>query len=129
MGFLTDLVGTVRRDLDARPLDAAHLRVELEARAPARPFLEALRRVDGPALIAEVKRASPSAGSIAADADPVDVAMAYETAGAAAISVLTEPRHFAGSLDDLSRVRSVVGVPVVRKDFLIDADQVLEARA
>jgi indole-3-glycerol phosphate synthase len=129
MGFLTDLVGTVRSDLDTRPLDAARLREEVEAGPPPRPFAAALRGLEGPALIAEVKRASPSAGPIAADADPVEMARVYEAGGAAAISVLTEPRHFAGSLDDLSRVRSVVGVPVVRKDFLIDADQVLEARA
>jgi indole-3-glycerol phosphate synthase len=129
MGFLTDVVRTIRHDLDARPLDVARLRDEAQTRPSARPFAEALRPVLGPAVIAEVKRASPSAGSIAADVDPVSLATAYETGGAAAISILTEPRHFAGSLDDLSRVRSVAGVPVLRKDFLVDPDQVLEARA
>jgi indole-3-glycerol phosphate synthase len=80
-------------------------------------------------LIAEVKRASPSAGSISADADPVAQAEAYATAEAAVVSVLTEPLHFGGSLDDLRAVRRAVDVPVLRKDFLIDVAQVLAARA
>ncbi len=80
-------------------------------------------------MIAEVKRASPSAGTIDADADPAALARAYEAGGAAAISVLTEPRHFAGSLVDLGLVRAATGLPVVRKDFLIDPVQLVEARA
>jgi len=129
MGFLTDLVGTVRRELDARPLDVARLREQAAARPPAMSFSTALERSDGPAMITEVKRASPSAGAIDADAEPAAVARAYEAGGAAAISVLTEPTHFGGSLEDLERVREVVGVPVLRKDFLIDPGQVLESRA
>ncbi|MGZ8660972.1 MAG: indole-3-glycerol phosphate synthase TrpC, partial [Actinomycetota bacterium] len=83
----------------------------------------------GIALIAEVKRASPSAGPIAADADPVAQARAYGAGGAVAVSVLTEPHHFAGSLRDLETVRVAVSVPVLRKDFFVDPSQIVEARA
>jgi indole-3-glycerol phosphate synthase len=129
MGFLTDLVGTIRQDLDERPLDAVRLRAAAQARAPARSFPEALRSSSGPALVAEVKRASPSAGVIDDAADPAVVAAAYVAGGAAAVSVLTESLHFHGSLDDLEAVRAAVEVPVLRKDFVIDPTQVLEARA
>ena len=128
MGFLTDLVADVRRDLDRRPLDDGALMARARARPPARDFARALRG-HVPALIAEVKRASPSAGTIAADADPVAQASAYADAGAAAVSVLTEARHFHGSLADLAAVRVGVGVPVLRKDFVVHPSQVIEARA
>src|SRR3954463_16729454 len=132
MGFLTDLVTELRLDLAARPLNGGALRAEARAQAAARDVAAALTQAavtDGVALIAEVKRSSPSAGSIAADADPATQAAAYESAGAAVVSVLTEPVHFGGSLADLRAVRQAVGVPVLRKDFLIDVDQVLAARA
>src|SRR5436853_2026956 len=132
MGFLTDLVTELRLDLAAHPLDRGALRAEARAQAAARDVVVALTKAavtDGVALIAEVKRASPSAGSIAADADPVAQARAYASAGAAVVSVLTEPVHFGGSLDDLRAVRAAVEPPVLRKDFLIEADQVLAARA
>ncbi|MFL5790721.1 MAG: indole-3-glycerol phosphate synthase TrpC [Actinomycetota bacterium] len=132
MGFLTDLVTELRLDLAARPLDGGSLRAEARAQAAARDVAAALTKAavtDGVALIAEVKRASPSAGSIAADADPVAQARAYASAGAAVVSVLTEPVHFGGSLGDLRAVRAAVERPVLRKDFLIEADQVLAARA
>jgi indole-3-glycerol phosphate synthase len=128
MGFLTDLVAGVRRALDAHPLDEGTLLARAAARPPPRDFAAALR-ARTPALIAEVKRASPSAGEIAADADPVALAVAYETGGAAAISVLTEREHFSGSLTDLDAVRAVVRVPLLRKDFLVHPAQVIEARA
>jgi indole-3-glycerol phosphate synthase len=131
MGFLTDFVAERRRDLADHPLDHEAL-VAAAARAPeARDLTAALREAatrDGVALIAEVKRASPSAGEIASNADPAARALAYEGAGAAAISVLTEPAHFAGSLDDLRAVRAATGAPVLRKDFLLCPDQILEAR-
>jgi indole-3-glycerol phosphate synthase len=129
MGFLTDLVGSIRRDLDEQPLDVERLRADAVAQPPPRPFVEVLRRSGGPVLIAEVKRASPSAGAIDVHADPAATARAYEAGGAAAISVLTEPRHFGGALADLTLVRSTVGIPVLRKDFLIHVGQVMEARS
>jgi indole-3-glycerol phosphate synthase len=128
MGFLHDLVEGVRRELADRPLDLAALRAEADAAAPPRDFAAALRGRTL-AVIAEVKRASPSAGEISADADPVAQARAYARGGAAAISVLTESTRFGGSLADLRAVRRAVDLPVLRKDFLVDASQLLEARA
>ena len=128
MGFLTDLVTRARRDLDEHPLDEGALLARAGARPPPRGFLTALR-ARTPALIAEVKRASPSAGPIADGADPVAQATAFIDGGAAAISVLTEPRHFRGSLADLDAVRVSVNVPLLRKDFLVHPGQVIEARA
>src|SRR5213595_222196 len=105
---------------------------ELERRARAtpdpRPFAPALA---GPTVgvVAEVKRRSPSAGAIREDLDPATHAQAYEHGGAVAISVLTDERHFGGTLDDLSRVVRCVSVPVLRKDFILDELQLYEARA
>ena len=79
------------------------------------------------AIIAEFKRHSPSAGDIQPGADPLDVARVYEEGGAAAMSVLTEPEHFKGSLDDLRRVAAGVNLPLLRKDFMVDRHQVYEA--
>jgi indole-3-glycerol phosphate synthase len=127
MGFLTDLVAEIRRDLDRHPLDDGVLLARTGGLPPARDLAAALRsRV--PAVIAEVKRSSPSAGAIA-DRDPADQARAYEEAGAAAVSVLTEPRHFSGSLADLRTARMAVQVPVLRKDFLVHPSQLIESRA
>jgi indole-3-glycerol phosphate synthase len=132
MGFLSASVGEIRRELAERPLDHDALAAAASSAPPPRDVVAALgraREADGVALIAEVKRASPSAGEIAVDTDPVAQAGAYAAAGAAVISVLTEPRHFAGSLEDLVAVRSAVTRPVLRKDFLVNPDQLLEARA
>jgi indole-3-glycerol phosphate synthase len=132
MGFLGDLVGELRRELAVRPLDHDALRAAAMAAPAARDIAAALAAAaaaDGVALIAEVKRGSPSAGRVAPDADPAVQAKAYDAGGAAAISVLTERRHFGGSLDDLRAVRGAVERPVLRKDFLVDPDQLLEARA
>jgi indole-3-glycerol phosphate synthase len=105
------------------PLDALRARA---ADAPPPPaFGPSLRG----GIIAEVKRASPSRGVIAADRDAVAQARAYVEGGAAALSVLTEPAHFRGSLHDLAMVASAVPVPVLRKDFIVDGYQVHEARA
>ncbi len=109
--------------------------VELEelarAQAPARCLASALRRgTDEPVrFIAEFKRASPSAGAIRAGAMPEQIAGLYEQAGASAISVLTDEKYFDGSLHFLDRVRSSCALPVLRKDFIIDPYQVVEARA
>ncbi|MDP9343507.1 MAG: indole-3-glycerol phosphate synthase TrpC [Actinomycetota bacterium] len=127
MGFLTDVVERIRRDLERSPLDEASLLVRASAMPPARDFAVALRSAR-PAVIAEVKRASPSAGPIA-EAEPGSLARAYEAGGAAAISVLTEPYHFHGSLSDLRAVRLACRLPVMRKDFLVHPAQVIESRA
>ncbi|HEV8087360.1 MAG TPA: indole-3-glycerol phosphate synthase TrpC [Actinomycetota bacterium] len=132
MGFLTELVTELRLDLAAHPLDRVGLGTAADGQPAARDVAAALGEAagtDGVALIAEVKRASPSAGSIVADADPVAQARAYDAAGASVVSVLTEPTHFGGSLDDLRAVRAAVDLPVLRKDFLIDTTQVLQSRA
>lgn len=115
----------------ARAQDAAAALPALRARAaqmqapPA--FADALRR-DTLSIIAEIKRASPSKGDIAPGLDAVAQARAYERGGAAAISVLTEPQQFGGSLDDLTAVTGAVRVPVLRKDFIVHAVQIWEAR-
>ncbi len=128
MGFLTEIVSQVRADLRDAPLDLARLRERIGSVAPPRDFGGSLDR-PGTAVIAEVKRASPSAGTIAAEADATATARAYADAGAACVSVLTERRHFAGSLADLKAVREAIDLPLLRKDFLVDAGQLLEARA
>ncbi len=97
--------------------------------APTLSLARALRRPDGPAVIAECKRASPSEGVIRREYHPADVARAYKNAAAAAISVLTEPTHFKGSLEHLAEVRQAVDLPVIRKDFVVDEYQLVEARA
>ena len=104
------------------------LRALAGARPPARSLQGALS-APGLQVIAEVKRRSPSAGDIAVGVDVVAQALAYEAGGAAAISVLTEPDYFGGSLDDLHDVRRAVAVPVLRKDFIVSTDQIWEARA
>jgi indole-3-glycerol phosphate synthase len=129
MGFLTDMLERLRRDLEEHPLDDIALMARVSAMPPAKDLEAALRAADPPALIAEVKRASPSAGVIAEDVNPSVLARGYQAGGAAAVSVLTEPRHFQGSLADLQAVRSSVSIPVLRKDFLIHPAQVIEARA
>lgn len=127
--YLTPLLdGARRRVAEARarePLEA--LRERAEAVAPG-PSLVAALSGPGVAVIAEVKRASPSRGPLAPDADAVALARAYRSGGAAAVSVLTEPDGFRGSLDDLAAV-AALGVPTLRKDFLVDPLQVWEARA
>jgi indole-3-glycerol phosphate synthase len=129
MGFLTDLVDRLRRDLQEHPLNDAALMARAAAMPPPRDFEGALRGAAPPALIAEVKRASPSAGTIAENANASVLARGYEAGGAAAVSVLTEPRHFHGSLADLQAARSSVSIPILRKDFIVHPAQVIESRA
>ena len=106
----------------------AWTRERLEERRETRSLAAALLHTGAKSVIAEVKRASPSQGDIAPDADPAAVAQAYERAGAAAISVLTSGRDFGGSYADLAAVRAVVDVPILCKDFFVDVWQVAEAR-
>ena len=96
---------------------------------PAQNFVAALQNYDGVALIAEVKKASPSKGVIRSDFDPVTIAKTYAASGAACISVLTDEHFFQGHLDYLKTIRQEVGIPLLRKDFIIDEYQVFEARA
>ena len=106
----------------------SHLRAAAESTPSPRDLRAALRR-DTVALIAEVKHASPSRGILIEDFDPVALGTTYARHGAAAISVLTDEAFFLGHLDHLVAVRAVVGVPVLRKDFVIDSHQVYEGRA
>ncbi len=130
MGALDDILAGVRDDLAVRqqevPLERLKERVQQVA-----PALDPVPVLAGPgvAVIAEVKRSSPSKGTLAEIADPAALAGEYEAGGAAAISVLTERRRFGGSLDDLIKVRCAVDIPVLRKDFIITAYQLFEARA
>jgi indole-3-glycerol phosphate synthase len=96
------------------------------ARGDHRDFKAALQ-ANPPAIISEIKKASPSKGLLSADFDPVVIAGAYETGGAAALSVLTDPKFFQGSLQDLEKAREAVRVPVLRKDFTLDEHHVYEA--
>ena len=109
---------------DQRSLDA--LVHEATASAPTRGFADALRA--GFSVIAEVKRRSPSKGAIDAALDPSQLAQEYERGGAAALSVLTDADHFGGAAADLVAARAAVGLPVLRKDFTIDARDVCDAR-
>lgn len=111
----------------ARPL--AEVERAAAARPAARDALADLARTERVRIIAEVKRASPSRGALADIPDPADLARSYALGGASAISVLTEGRRFRGSLADLEHVRGAVSLPVLRKDFIAEPYQVLEARA
>jgi indole-3-glycerol phosphate synthase len=127
MGFLSELVAERRRDLERHPLDDGTLLARAMSLPPTRGFADALR-ARTPAVIAEVKRASPSAGAIA-DRDAGEQARAYADAGASAISVLTEPMHFQGSLADLRSARMACELPILRKDFLLTPSELIESRA
>ena len=130
MGVLDDIVAGVRLDVEERMAQTS--RDQLEAtlgqvpspRDPMPAF-----RAPGLAVIAEVKRRSPSKGALADIPDPAELAACYAGGGAAAISVLTEERRFGGSLADLDAVRARVDVPVLRKDFIVTEYQLVEARA
>ncbi len=115
--------------LPARLIAAGDLRDALLERGERRDFLAALGRPcrGDMALIAEVKKASPSAGVICKDFDPVRIAKEYEAAGASCLSVLTDEKFFQGSLDYLRQIRAAVKLPLLRKDFIIDERQILEA--
>ena len=127
--ILDDIVAEKRREHAHRdPSSLDQLWREVAALPPARPFADAIRVPGTLRAIAEFKRRSPSAGAIRPGADPADIARRYQGAGAAAISVLTDARFFDGSSADLRAVHFAVGVPVLRKDFLLDERDLLQAR-
>ena len=115
--------------LPARLIAAGDLRDAMLEHGERRDFIAALKnpRAGGIGLIAEVKKASPSAGVICKDFDPVRIAKEYEAAGASCLSVLTDEKFFQGSLDYLRQIRAAVKLPLLRKDFIIDERQILEA--
>ena len=128
---LDRIVAVKRREIAAarERVAEAELRRRLADAPPVRDFFAALAKPGPIRLIAEVKKASPSAGVIREDFDPVAIAQIYEQHGASCLSVLTDEPHFQGHLDYLTAVRANVGLPVLRKDFVLDSYQVVEARA
>jgi indole-3-glycerol phosphate synthase len=132
MSILDTIVEQKRREiarLPERAVSVADLQAAVARRGGVRDFAGALRRphVGRVALIAEVKKASPSAGVICPDFDPVRIAREYEAAGASCLSVLTDEQFFQGSLDYLRQIRAAVNLPLLRKDFVLDERQILEA--
>lgn len=127
--ILARIVDHKRTELAAAAVPRAELEHRAEAmRATRRDFRAALRRPT-PAIISEIKKASPSKGLLAENFDPTGIARAYERGGAAALSVLTDERFFQGSLADLCAARSAVRVPALRKDFTLEEYHILEAAA
>ena len=132
MTILDTIVEAKRQEvarLPQRAVSVADLKAALKTRGGLRDFVGALRQPRrGPvALIAEVKKASPSAGVIRPDFEPVRIAREYEAAGASCLSVLTDRKFFQGSLEYLGQIRGAVQLPLLRKDFIIDERQILEA--
>jgi indole-3-glycerol phosphate synthase len=130
MNILDKIVEEKKREiakLPARIIAAGDLRDALLEHGERRDFVAALKQAKHIGLIAEVKKASPSAGIICKDFDPVRIAKEYEAAGASCLSVLTDENFFQGSLDYLRQIRAAVTLPLLRKDFIIDERQILEA--
>ncbi len=127
---LSDIVRHKREEIAAARSRISEKRLTTQIRdaPPVRDFRAALEQ-GRPGLIAEVKKASPSAGIIRSDFDPVRIAQAYEAGGAHCLSVLTDEKFFQGHLDYLRRIRAQVRLPVMRKEFILDRYQILEARA
>ncbi len=128
MSRLDELVDSARASVKerSRAVPQEELKARLEARAEDRPFKEALVRT-GVSVICEFKRRSPSAGDIRTGADVAEIVGSYERAGAAALSIVTESSRFGGSLDDLDAARASSDLPILRKDFVVDSYQLLEA--
>ncbi|MDX1947294.1 MAG: indole-3-glycerol phosphate synthase TrpC [Pirellulaceae bacterium] len=129
--ILDEIVATKRREIDAAKgrLPLVELRARLADAPPVRDFFAPLAAAGPIKLIAEVKKASPSKGVIRADFDPVAIARTYAAAGANCLSVLTDEHYFQGSLDYLRQIRAAVEIPLLRKDFILDTYQLVEARA
>ena len=128
MSVLDSIIEGVREDLASRRIPMGQLHEALEVAPAVRDCLPLLL-TEPISLIAEVKRSSPSKGSLASITDPAGLAAQYEEAGAHVVSVLTEQRRFGGSLADLDAVRKAIDLPILRKDFMIDDYQFYEARA
>jgi indole-3-glycerol phosphate synthase len=129
--ILDDILARTRADLATRKTarSIADLEAVAATRPPVRSLTRALRRPEQIACIAEFKRRSPSAGWIGEAADPAATARAYAAGGAQALSILTDGPFFGGNLDDLGRARAACELPVLRKDFIVDRYQIVEARA
>ncbi|GMA48689.1 indole-3-glycerol phosphate synthase [Alicyclobacillus contaminans] len=125
--FLSRILDTKREEVALRRSQVPSLIIPGDLPA-CRGFRRAIAEAEGLAVIAEFKKASPSKGAIAPHLDPVEMATSYASAGATAVSVLTDSRYFQGSLADLERVRAAVDIPVLRKDFIIDEVQIWDAR-
>ena len=131
--ILNEIIAHKRKEVEQRktrvPLDL--LREQLSERDKCRNFYKAVtkRNAVGVNVIAEVKKASPSAGLIRENFDPVEIAMTYQKCGADAISVLTDEKYFQGKLEYIGQIKKAVDIPILQKDFIIDKYQVYEARA
>jgi len=130
MSILDQIVVTKREEITAakQRVPLAELRERLPDSPDVPNFFDALANGNSIRLIAEVKKASPSKGIIREDFDPVSIAKTYEQSGAACISVLTDETYFQGHLDYLSEIRNCVQIPLLRKDFILDEYQIVEAR-
>jgi indole-3-glycerol phosphate synthase len=130
MNRLEEILRTKREEIERLRTRRAELDRRARARKDFRSFQAALQQGGGKlAVIAEVKKASPSAGVIAQSFNPIDIAQNYERAGASAISVLTDMKFFQGALEHLSDVRGAVSLPLLRKDFILDEIQIAESAA
>lgn len=130
MTILDTIVASKRKEIAAAraSVPEGELERRLPAAPPVRDFRSPLERAAGVQVIAEVKKASPSAGILRSDFEPVQIAQLYEQHGAACLSVLTDAPFFQGHLAYLTAIRAAVGLPVLRKDFILDRYQLLEAR-
>jgi indole-3-glycerol phosphate synthase len=129
--ILDEIIAYKKQELaeTKRAAPFADVKAKAADAGPTRGFEKALSAGNGIRLIAEVKKASPSKGVIREDFNPVEISRAYEQSGASCLSVLTEKKYFQGSLAYLAEIRKAVGLPLLRKDFIVDAYQIVEARA
>ena len=127
MNILEKIIETKSLEVDNLKRHFKKLILESEKVSPPRDFLHSLMSDDLVGVIAEVKRRSPGAGAIRPKLNPVSLATDYESSGAVALSILTDTEYFGGSLKDLREVREFVGLPILRKDFIIDESQIYES--